>query len=293
MLMGTELVALRTSILGHDASGVGETQLQALAAYKDKPFVPNSEGFLPCAYCKRNRPMCEFAAEHLDDAESDRRAAERGRPGESDGTVLVKGGIICRRCLASELRALRKRLQEIHWIELALFMECESKSLVMTTEVELDAVLGALAGRNVMGNPGACGVYAVHFGPKESKCYLGRPGTAHFALLKRHRLFDDFEKAPQDLIMGRFRLYASGEFVVDVCSDLWRGKCGNASPLANLSPEKRSDFEICLLRTFTDTVYLIDMGFSFRAPSINERKLRLLLNSQAEQLRVLRHAAPR
>ena len=146
MLMGTELVALRTSILGHDASGVGETQLQALAAHKDKPFIPNSEGFPPCTYCKTHAPMCELAAERLDPIEAECRATERGRPGESDGTVLVKGGIICRHCLASELRALRKCLQEIHWIELALFMECESKSLVMTTEVELDAVLGALAG---------------------------------------------------------------------------------------------------------------------------------------------------
>jgi len=145
MLAGTELTELRTKVFGSDVSAVSKEQLRALAAYKDKPLVPNSDGLPSCAYCHENGPMCELAAERLDPLESERRAVQRGRPGESDGTVLVKGDMICRRCLATELPALRKRLREIHWIELALFVGCEPKSLVITTEAELDAVQGALS----------------------------------------------------------------------------------------------------------------------------------------------------
>jgi hypothetical protein len=75
--------------------------------------------------------MGEFSAERVDPL---------------DGPVLVKGDFICRRCLAAELPALRRRLQEIHLIELALYLLNWPRSLVMTTEAEMDAVQNALAG---------------------------------------------------------------------------------------------------------------------------------------------------
>ncbi len=139
MLEGDELSDLRIRVFGADVPAVSQTQLQALAAYRDKPFTPNPHGHPSCAYCQENAPMCELAAERLDDAESDRWAAESGHPEESDGTVLVKGDFICRRCLAAELPSLRQRLQEIHWIELSS-MELGPASMVVTTGIELDVI---------------------------------------------------------------------------------------------------------------------------------------------------------
>lgn len=144
MLAGAELKELRTRVFGADVSRVSEEQLKALAAYQDRLYDPGrNDTAPPCAYCDANESIGEFAAERLDDVESDRLAAERGRPEESDGSVLVKGDFICRRCLASELPALRKRLSEIHWIELA-FMKWQPTAIVITSEAELDPILAAL-----------------------------------------------------------------------------------------------------------------------------------------------------
>jgi hypothetical protein len=144
-----------------------------------------------------------------------------------------------------------------------------------------------------MARPSTCAVYAVFFGPKGTKCFLDRPDNVHLQLLERHHLREAFEQSPQDFIMGRWRMYSSGEFLVDVCSDLWRGKCGDVSPLANISADRRNAFEVCLLETFTDTVYLVDEGFSCRAPSINEKRLHLMVAQSGKQFCILRHAAAR
>jgi len=85
MLTGTELTGLRTRVFGADVSAVSKEQLQALTAYRDKPFVPNADGHPACAYCQVNEPMCELAAERMDPVEAERQAAERRRQGESDG----------------------------------------------------------------------------------------------------------------------------------------------------------------------------------------------------------------
>lgn len=149
MLTGNSLSDFRIRSMGSDISGVSDAQLSALASYRDKPshaVAPEHPDYVPsCSYCNTNEAICELAAERIDMAEADHRAAERGRPEESDGTVLVMGDMICRACLATQLEVLRRRLPDIHWIELALFIiEDKPKSLVMTTEAELDSVQAAL-----------------------------------------------------------------------------------------------------------------------------------------------------
>mgnify|MGYP001576600967 FL=1 len=131
MLAGAELTDLRVRLFGSAISAASNEQLKDLTMYSDKPFRSDPDGSLPCGYCQANEPMCELAAERLD-------------PAGEDGTILVKGGMICRRCLAVQLPLLREHLREIHWIEL-VSMEWQPTSIVMTTESELEAVLIALS----------------------------------------------------------------------------------------------------------------------------------------------------
>lgn len=122
-------------------------------------------------------------------------------------------------------------------------------------------------------------VYAVHLNAGDAKVVFGRPAEVHLQLLKRNKLLEAFESSPADFIMGRFRRYSDGMTLIDVCSDLWRGKMGVGSPLAKCSDAQQTVFQQCIAGAFAAPVYVIDRGFDYRVPSINEKRFRIFLKA--------------
>ena len=135
-------------------------------------------------------------------------------------------------------------------------------------------------------------VYAVQFIADKAKCFLGRPGEVHLQLLKQTKILEAFESAPQDFVMGRYRRYSDGQVLIDVCSDLWRGKLGDGSPLARFSPAMRKAFEYCIVGALSSPVFVIDRGFEHRAPSINERRFRQILKDSETGFYLIETSGP-
>lgn len=132
MLTEKALEDFRNLTLGADISGVTESQLAALSAYRDRPKDESEEESRGCECCDSgNDVLCNLSAERLASAVG------------PEPTFFVRDVLVCKSCLRKELAALRERLHEIDFIEISS-TEWHPTAIVITTEAELGAVIAAL-----------------------------------------------------------------------------------------------------------------------------------------------------
>ena len=147
MLKDKALSNFRIRSLGAARSGVAESQLTVLSAYRDRPDRSSREMVLNGlgAFCE----LCPSAPPSKSPIAPNERFCELNakRLGPQSGEVntvfmIGRSGFFCKTCLRKELLALRKRLDEIDFFEICLLLQ--RSSIVMTTEAEVDEVLSAL-----------------------------------------------------------------------------------------------------------------------------------------------------